>query len=162
VGEKVPLPRYLNLDARAIPGKVHIVAHLCWLPLRTESVEEIFSEHTFEHLGRDEILPALKECLRVLKTSGRIEIRVPDFRKVVDLYLKYGFGVDPQSGLSVLTLIFGGQRHPWDYHRTAFDWPTLRKLLKEAGFSNIVRLPDDQPDRFRRTANLWVEARKPL
>lgn len=45
------------------------------LPFEDESVEEIYSHHTFEHISN--IIHLMNECWRVLKWNGRLEIIVP-------------------------------------------------------------------------------------
>lgn len=45
------------------------------IPLPDESVEEIFTQHTFEHIGN--LIHVMNECWRVLQWNGRMEIIVP-------------------------------------------------------------------------------------
>jgi len=52
------------------------------------SVDFIFSSHTFEHLTYEEASFVFKECYRVLKPKGVIRIIVPDFRVLVNQYLE--------------------------------------------------------------------------
>src|SRR6185437_5462205 len=48
------------------------------LPFPDSSVEEIHSEHCFEHFSREELENLLKECHRVLKPGKRISFSVPN------------------------------------------------------------------------------------
>jgi ubiquinone/menaquinone biosynthesis C-methylase UbiE len=67
----------IGLDRRLLAG-VNIVCNFeKGLPIRSDSVDKIFSSHTLEHL--DDIELFLKEVKRVLKDSGAIAITVPHF-----------------------------------------------------------------------------------
>jgi SAM-dependent methyltransferase len=82
-----PRDTYVGLDWIEMPG-VDIVADLNepLAELPTNSVEAIYTHHTFEHVVN--FLPLLKEIHRVVIPDGRIEIVVPHFSN------PYGFS-DP-------------------------------------------------------------------
>lgn len=51
-----------------------------YLPLKNESVDEIYACHVLEHIH--DIVKAMNEAWRVLKPNGRFNIRVPLFPTV--------------------------------------------------------------------------------
>jgi SAM-dependent methyltransferase len=66
----------INVDAYEV-CKPDVVADLNkLLPWKDNSVDEILAKHVFEHL--DDFWETFKECIRILKPGGSIEIHVPD------------------------------------------------------------------------------------
>ncbi|MDD4869467.1 MAG: methyltransferase domain-containing protein [Kiritimatiellae bacterium] len=67
-----------------------IILHDCrkGIPLEDNSVDYIYTSHFLEHLYRHEVFALLKECHRVLKTSGLIRIVLPDLDRIIDAYVK--------------------------------------------------------------------------
>jgi len=65
---------WINIDAspEVKPDKV---ARIEKLPFRTESVDEIYTAHTLEHV--DDFVKAMREMHRVLKKGGKLNIVVP-------------------------------------------------------------------------------------
>lgn len=57
-------------------------------PWSEESVDQIYSSHTLEHLDKNQGHAFLSECYRVLKKEGIIRIVVPDLRAFVDYYVR--------------------------------------------------------------------------
>ena len=55
---------------------------------KNESVDIVYSSHTFEHLTYEETTFVLKECYRILKPGGLIRVIVPDFQIFIDDYLE--------------------------------------------------------------------------
>ena len=96
-------------------------------------VEEIYISHALEHFKRKEIIPLMLEWNRILKNDGVLRIAVPDFEKVVKIYLKN------RNISELIGFLSGGQRDEYDYHYTNFDIYILEKLLKACGFDNIER-----------------------
>jgi len=54
------------------------IADVLTLPFADNSIEEAHSKHTFEHIARKEVKPALKEVYRVLMPNSKFTIVVPD------------------------------------------------------------------------------------
>lgn len=148
-------------------------------------MKAIYSEHAFEHLDLEtEAKPFLRECRRCLRASGVLRIVVPD----AGAYLRgYGQPWAPLVAMRPLEPVDGGWRDPWlgkiyqtqmqlinavfrqgAEHKYAYDEETLALILRETGFSRIVRQRfamslDEQmaPDNeARRTESLYVEAVK--
>lgn len=100
------------------------------LPYPDESVDEIYSSHALEHVGKYEVVPTLHEWWRVMKWNARLTIEVPDLAWVC------------KNWLSRLTndwhmdAIFGDQSTPGQYHKTGFTRPIMYHYLEEAGFQH--------------------------
>jgi len=58
------------------------------IPLNTETVDNIYSSHTFEHLRYHDGDMFLEECYRVLKIGGGIRLIVPNLRLKIEDYNK--------------------------------------------------------------------------
>src|SRR5207253_2277903 len=71
-------PGFYNVDLLPLPG-VDIVADLNepLAELPDDSVEEIYSRHTLEHVTH--LLPLLAEIHRVARLQARIELVLPHF-----------------------------------------------------------------------------------
>jgi predicted SAM-dependent methyltransferase len=142
-------------------------------PFPDNSVDEIHSEHFFEHLlYPEELMHVLKECFRVLKPGKPISFSVPNMRPYFDAYCKKDiqflkkriFDV-PQSGhynKCAMDLLnwFALRRGE---HKFMFDDENAILRLKEAGFINVrVRDFDPQRDYNQRLSSLYIEGTKPL
>lgn len=144
---------HLGCWKRYIPGFVHV--DICDLPhidfkhpvdrlpmFQDDTVELIYASHVFEYFDRQEAQTVLAEWRRVLKPAGTIRLAVPDFPALIKVYEQTG-------DLSrILGPLYG--RMPVDeggdaalviYHKTVYDFASLRQLLEEAGFAD-VRLYD--------------------
>ena len=106
------------------------------------SADLIYSSHTLEYFDRYEVIDVLKEWYRVLKPKGILRIAVPDFEAIVKVYQKYK-DLDYQG---ILGPLYGrwpykstGEEVGIIYHKTTYDFKSLKKVLKQAGFINIKR-----------------------
>ena len=117
------------------------------------SVDYIYSSHTFEHLFYQEAKFAFSECYRILKPNGIIRIVVPDFEGLVDSYIgnktvnpreaSYKFHKDsgyfehpvPDTLLGMLVFYFKRKNN----HSFLYDETGLRKQMEDLGFVNIER-----------------------
>lgn len=70
-----PLPGYLNVDRRALPGRTDIQADVRRLPFPASIFDEIVADSVFEHLP--DPCPAIAEAARCLTPRGRLKARVP-------------------------------------------------------------------------------------
>jgi predicted SAM-dependent methyltransferase len=104
------------------------------LPFADGEVDEIFSSHALEHVGKYDVLPVLKEWYRVLKPGGKLTLRVPDLEWCVRRWLerKNSTGWD-------LDIIFGNQNHSGEFHKTGFTEQTIQQYVRVSGF-HIVKL----------------------
>ncbi|MBT7899652.1 MAG: methyltransferase domain-containing protein [Candidatus Marinimicrobia bacterium] len=106
------------------------------------SAELIYSSHTLEYFDRKEVVDVLSEWYRVLKPEGVLRIAVPDFEAIVKVYKKYN-DLDHQGILGPL-YGFWPYKSTCDkidtfYHKTTYDFNSLKKLLFTSGFSDVKR-----------------------
>jgi len=99
------------------------------------SIDEIYASHVLEYLDKEGAIETLKEWYRVLKPSGIIRIAVPDFDKIIEVYQKYG----DIEHMGILGPLYGKMQCGEDYiyHKIAYNYSLLYRLLKKVGFKNI-------------------------
>jgi predicted SAM-dependent methyltransferase len=155
------------------------------LPFPDNSAEAIYTEHFFEHLnyvgldqstawqletptGPSEALAFLRECRRVLKPGGLLDIVVPDAEGIIQEYAARHEQPFPKhdwwgpawcdTPIHCVNYVFRQGRE----HRYAYDEETLTRVLEGAGFTDVRRRgfdPDiDAPNHA--IGSLCVHARK--
>lgn len=144
---------YLGSGKRNIPGFIHIdlddYPHLDYkhdiadLPMfSNNSVDLIYTSHSFEYFDRQEGEKVLREWHRVLRPGGVLRIAVPDFGAIIRVYLKYKKDIEhkgilgPLFGRMAIKTVKGDK---FIYHKTTYDFNSLKKVLQLAGFKNIHR-----------------------
>jgi len=141
---------HLGCGKRYIPGFVHVdVADLPHidhrgdvrsLPMfKDESAELVYACHVLEYFDRVEVVDVLREWHRVLAHGGVVRLAVPDFAALTEVYRRYG-----ELG-RVVGPLYGRIEVPADgglrvlYHRTVYDFESLRAMLEGVGFRNVRR-----------------------
>ena len=134
---------HLGCGSRYIEGFIHIdlidnydhINHITSVDNLTmypdNSVDLIYCSHVLEHFKRSHVPAVLKEWYRVLKPAGLLRLSVPDFEKLIEVYLKY------EDLKLIIGPLYGRQDHELNIHYTTFDYPSLCVLLQEAGFKNV-------------------------
>lgn len=101
------------------------------------SAEVIYSSHMLEYFDRREILPVLAEWNRLLCPGGLLRLAVPDFEALVGVYLQN------KNLESILGPVYGRMEIVGTgttiYHKTAYDFASLEKLLGQCGFRDVRR-----------------------
>ena len=139
---------HLGCGRRQLPGFIHV--DLASFPhidrrqdirtlaeFKNDSVDLIYCAHALEYFDRLEVKDVLKEWRRVLKKGGVLRLAVPDFQALVRVYQKY------KKLESVLGPLYG--RWPMTankkniYHKTVYDFASLKALLQAEGFRSIRR-----------------------
>ncbi|MEO8034494.1 MAG: methyltransferase domain-containing protein [Acidobacteriota bacterium] len=138
------------------------------LPFPDRSVEEVYSSHVLEHFTYpNQLLPLLRECLRVLKPGGKFRAAVPNARLYLEGYFHpdrfdrrkfcaFPVGLNFESRIDVVNFIayLGGE------HKFLFDDENLPRVLEEAGFMKVQARPFDPTIDLeeRRHESLYIEA----
>ena len=121
------LEGWINIDSvyTCQPDVVHDITE----PLEYEdlSVDEILAEDLLEHFDKYMRHIVFYEWARVLKIGGKITIQVPDFKKILRRYFKFGFR-------NFVDFIFG--ENLWESciyigHFGNHKWGYSEKTLKE-------------------------------
>lgn len=100
------------------------------------SIDEIYCGHLLEHLKPLEADNFISMCYRLLKPGGVLGIVTPDFRFIVDSYLKG----DERFTIPELidTYIFSYKQE--SVHRTLWDFNSLRSVCSSHGFKDITEI----------------------
>jgi predicted SAM-dependent methyltransferase len=103
------------------------------LPFEDNSVDLIYSSHTIEYFNKEEVKILLNEWKRVLKPEGTIRLAVPDFLKLTWVYQ------ETKDLNKILGPLFGKMPMGEEtiYHKTVYDFNSLKDLLEELGFSKV-------------------------
>lgn len=129
------LKGFLQVDIEPWPN-VDIVSDLGELTMiDNESVDEIYTSHSFEYFDAHQALIALAEWKRVLRRGGKLFISVPDFASLVKIY------EETRDLSKILGPLFGRWKNlkvgETIYHRTVYDFDSLSETLRLAGFTQI-------------------------
>lgn len=146
-----------DLEAWAQPRGYRFQRHdvRTGLPYGTSSVDLVFACHFLEHLNYAQGLDFLRECRRVLKSSGALRLIVPDAgwlgrwneggtvgTEVPD-FNAYGEISDTCEAAPTWFAKYWAMLH--EHHSAGYDYDTLADLLRRA---DLVPFPAS----FRRTA----------
>lgn len=140
---------HVGAGKRYLPGFVHIdlanyphidykkdVRDLSFLP--AGKAELLYASHVLEYFDRWEVIKVLKTWRRALATGGILRVAVPDFEAMAKLYIKKKYKLD-----SFLGPLYGrmqiGNTDKMIYHKTTYDFASLKKLLRANGFTKIRR-----------------------
>jgi hypothetical protein len=147
-----PAPGWINSDRIAAPG-VDIARDIRdGLSLATESIDYVVAIHVLQDLAFRDLVPALKELRRVLRTGGVLRLGLPDLDRAIDAYRRkdhaYFYIRDDEvrslgGKLCVQATWYGSVLTP-------FTWDFAEELLLAAGFARVTRCA------FRRTASPYA------
>jgi predicted SAM-dependent methyltransferase len=128
----IALPGYVNIDMRDLPG-VDVVAEVENLPFEQGTVDEIFSAHLVEHFPQEFMRRRLLPYWRAMLRSGGIFRAItPDAEAMLA-----GASAGTYAFEDFREVVFGSQDYVGDYHYNLFTPNSLRRLLNEAGFSDV-------------------------
>jgi SAM-dependent methyltransferase len=130
------IPGFVHVDVSSFPHIDHVqdIRDLSNFP--DASMELVYACQVLSYFDRHEVGAVLKEWSRVLAPGGILRLSVPDFAVLSRLY---------QAGLSLdwfLGTLYGRIPGPDGtslYHRTTYDEPSARRVLGEAGLTDIRR-----------------------
>jgi len=141
---------HLGCGKKYIPGFIHVdlddyphidhrstISNLSFID--KDTVELIYCCHAFEYLDRKEARFALKEWHRVLKRGGCLRLAVPDFESIIRVYKKYQ-DIDHRGILGPLYGRMPIKSSKGDivlYHKTVYDYKSLKNILEDASFNNV-------------------------
>ncbi|KKL58221.1 hypothetical protein LCGC14_2227560, partial [marine sediment metagenome] len=124
------LEGFINVDAR-LSGNVMVDDVKTLSLFKLGSVDLIYACHVLEHVCRHERSSVLDRWCGILKLGAVLRVAVPDFEKVIHLY---------QDGVPLENLIgflYGGQDYDLNFHHYCWDFQSLERDLKNAGFTSV-------------------------
>ncbi len=129
---EVNLPGFINFDVRPFPHVHYVqgVEDLSVLP--NNYADLLYACHVLEHISHCKVLDALVEWHRVLKDGGTLRLTVPDFDKLVEVYLIEGKDIQ-----AIVQPLMGGQDYIYNFHKSVFNEKYLGELLLLAGFRKV-------------------------
>ena len=113
-----------------------------------ESVEEIYSSHSLEHISKHQVMPTLKEWFRVLQHGGKLHLLVPDLEWCCKHWIEH------QNDGWDLDIIFGHQAHDGEYHKTGFSKQLLHTYMGRVGM--VIDSIDFIPTHGQQTIEMWA------
>lgn len=128
------IPGFINVDLYDA-SHVHYKRDIRDLSVFEDgSIELIYASHVLEYFDREEVKDVLKEWKRVLCKGGTLRLAVPDFPKLVQVATLEGIN-------GILGPLYGKMEinGKYIYHKTVYDFLSLKLVLEEAGFGNIQR-----------------------
>ncbi len=103
-----------------------------------ESFDKVYASHVLEHVRQKDVQKTLNGIRRVLKPDGQFLVSVPDWDILCHLFISPL--APPDLKWHTLRMMMGGQIDEYDFHYVGFNQQILYGFLKEAGFSNAVRV----------------------
>ena len=146
-------PGWVNSDIKEGPGIDVSCDILEGLPFESGSFDYAVSIHALPELTYPELVPALEELRRVLKSGGVLRLGLPDIRRGIAAYARGDaeyFKV-PEDEVKTLGGRFIVHMLWYGYSRTLFTADFARELLEKAGFER------SQECGFRRTESRFPE-----
>ncbi len=131
------LDGWVNIDSvkEFEPDMVHDITHP--LPFEDMTVDEVLAEDLLEHFDKYMRFVVFYQWVRVLKIGGRVTLQVPNFKKILYRYFKFGYDkfVDFIFGENMLgSEVYIGHfgNHKWGY-----SVETLSDFVKMFGLEPV-------------------------
>ena len=132
------LDGWVNVDSvkGCAPDLLHDITRP--LPYENLTIDEILAEDLLEHFDKYMRFVVFADWARVLKLSGKITLQVPNFKKILFRYFKFGFDnfVDFVFGENMWrSQIYNGHfgNHKWGYSEKS-----LQGFVKMFGMEPIM------------------------
>lgn len=114
------------------------------IPFPSDSVDQIYTSHMFEHIPFRDLLVILDECYRVLKKGGELSVSVPDAGRYIVAYAEGRYFNRANKGYQPAVTCTGSLLDQVNYiaymnqlHKYMFDEENLVNTLKKAPFSSV-------------------------
>lgn len=124
---------------------------------KDESVDEILSRHSFEHIPYYECEKTLKEWYRVLKPGSKCHIVMPNFQLLSEAWFRGD--IDHKLLMHNLFGEIDGKffKQPQDWHKSLWDYKSLLELAKKCGFSSMTTVSLGGKDFYDVNINDYVD-----
>lgn len=126
-GGDYPREGFLSVDPFTDTADIH--ADMGDVPMDDNTVDEIWSCHSLEHVSKFRVVPILQEWKRLIKPGSLITIEVPDLVWCCQNWLWR------RSNDWHMDVLFGMQNKPGEEHRTGFTPEIMAVYLEQAGLT---------------------------
>ena len=161
---------WVNVDGAPDAGVRFLVDFQRPLPFDDAAFDGVFCEHVLEHFSQEDGARLVADVRRILRPGGVFRVIVPDAEFVLKSYFE-----DPQALVAdrgegegtAMEMVNAYFRQRYE-HQFMYDWQTLERTLRRAGFSHVVRSRFRDPsacspvridDEKYARESLYVEAR---
>lgn len=127
---KNALKGFVNVDIEEFGGG-YVKADVRHLPFEDNYADYILARQVLEHIPFREVIPTLKEWVRVLKPKGRMVVTCPDFNQMAERWLSVEFS--PENYYELVQGVYGNQQHDHEYHISAITPQFLRYAMSVIG-----------------------------
>jgi predicted SAM-dependent methyltransferase len=127
--------------------KPNVVCDLRKIPVPDETFDIVYSSHTLEHFGYNNINKVLQEWIRILKVGGELRIVVPNLKHVGARLLK------DELRITDMWILYGEQDYPKNFHAAGFTPKMLESLAQSMG--NLTDIEVSEADTFGDESNAW-------
>ena len=114
----------------------------CPLPFSDGAAALLFCEHFCDHLSFPVVISRfLAECHRVLEPGGRARFVMHDARGLARAYVEEDMSYF-RTAEQIAPTLNESVNHLFrfnDFHQFLYDYETFERLLKQAGFSRVLR-----------------------
>jgi len=111
------------------------------LPYKAGTVDEIYAGHLLEHFHFEDGKNALRYWQSILKQGGKISVCVPDYDYLVKKYVE---NPSPDALIEMNNAYIYSYIQP-SPHLYAYSAALLERVMCEAGFINVKRMPVNHP-----------------
>lgn len=125
------------------------------LPYGKDTIGLIYASHVLEYFDRLEAIDVLTEWKRVLKKGGTLQLAVPDFEAMVLMY-NNKLPLDMFEGTMYGRMFMGNDKI---YHKTIYDYESLKGLLISMGFIHI-KFFDSKYDDYSQATRPKINGKK--
>ena len=116
----------------------HIHSHdIVKLPFEENTIDIIYASHVFEYFDREQANIVLNKWKKCIKPGGVLRIAVPNFEEYTRLYA---------NGKIMLDQCLGPLYGKWKmtetetiYHKTTYDFTSLKNILENNGFKDVKK-----------------------
>lgn len=142
-GDKV-LEGFINVDvAPARKGnEPDIISDIKNLSVIEDNyADEVMAIHVVEHFYYWEVFDLLKEWKRVLKPGGKIILECPNILHAAKMLLKNPSEATSSTAAASMWVMYGdpGWKDPLMCHRWGYSPDSLKKVLEEVGFKDVMQ-----------------------
>lgn len=126
------------LNAQSLPG-VDFVGDIRFLDQFPDACCEIvYASHVLEHIGISDIVKTLSGIRRILCSTGKFYVSVPDLDVLSRLFIHPDLNTSQK--IHIMRMMFGGQVDEHDFHYIGLNADILLSYLGAAGFSRAKQV----------------------